>query len=124
MFVQTMNDLQSPFGKEMLSQELVTFEHIHVNVKQSLVITTDDKLNLWLTQISKKLERRNSWIAPFGLVISITLAVITSTFKDWVFKPDTWKAVFILIDIASCAWLISTLRYCSKKFDQIKAIDE
>ncbi|MBM4137097.1 MAG: hypothetical protein FJ241_09760 [Nitrospira sp.] len=119
-----LNDRYNPFGKELLSQELVTFEHIHVNVSQTLVITTEDKIHLWLSKFSTKLERRREWIAPFGLVISITLALSTSSFNNFIFPSDTWLAIFVLLDVASVIWLFNALKH-SRKIPSIKeAIEE
>ena len=110
------------FGEELLSQEIVTFDKVHVNVTQTLIITTEDKLNLWLSGLQAVLDGRRQWIAPLGLVLSLTLALATTTFKDFGLSADTWKAVFIMSDIGSGVWLLCTLRHAFNKLDRSQAI--
>lgn len=99
------------FGQELLTQELVTFEKIHVNVSQTLIITTEDRLNLWLTDVLAHQGKQSDWIAPLGLVIAVTLTLSTTTFRDFLFPAATWNAVFLLVELWSAIWLIATLRH-------------
>lgn len=112
------------FGEELLSQELVTFDKIHVNVTQTLIITTEDKLNIWLSWLLATLRARKEWVAPLGLVLSLTLAIATANFKDFVVSSDTWKAIFIIGDVVSLGWLFYAIRNAIKAVDPAKAIEK
>jgi hypothetical protein len=99
------------FGQELLTQELVTFERVHVNVSQTLIITTEDRMNLWLAELTARIKRQSEWVAPLGLVVAITLTLTTASFKDFVLPSATWHAAFFIVDIISILWLMLSLRY-------------
>jgi len=102
------------FGQELLTQEFVTFERIHVNVSQTLIITTEDRMNLWLSEVIARVKKQSEWIAPLGLVIAVTLTLTTASFKSFILPPATWHAIFVIVDIAAFLWLIVSLRHLRK----------
>jgi hypothetical protein len=91
--------------------ELEVFADLH----QDVIITTEDKLKLTLTNYSAKIGRKKDWIAPFGIAITTLTILLTSTFKDFLIQSNTWQAIFIIIFIGSLIWLIISLRYAFKE---------
>ena len=82
---------------------------IHMNIDQELIVVTDDKLHLCLLRSIKKMEKRKGWIAPFGILITIIVTLVTSSFNDFILGTGTWQAVFILSAIISFLWLIYSI---------------
>lgn len=105
------------FGQEILTQELVTFEKVHVNVSQALIITTEDRMHLWLQDVISRAKKRFAWITPLSLVIAITLSLTTATFKKLILPADTWYAIFIIADIVSFIWLIIAFSQSSNSLE-------
>lgn len=76
------------------------------NLGQIIVISTEDKIELCLIKYLKCLENKKSWITPLGLLLAITLTLLTADFKDHFFPKQTWQAIFIIADIIFFLWLI------------------
>jgi len=102
------------FGQELLTQELVTFEQVHVNVSQTLIITTEDRMNLWLREVIGRIKKQSEWIAPLGLVVAITLTLTTTSFNNFLLPSATWHAMFVIIDVVAFLWLVLSLRHLRK----------
>lgn len=102
------------FGQELLTQELVTFEQVHVNVSQTLIITTEDRMNLWLMSVIGRIKKQSEWVAPLGLVIAITLTLTTTSFNDFLLPSATWHAIFVIVEVMAFIWLVITLRFLRK----------
>lgn len=111
-----MNDQSKTinFGQEILTQELVTFEKVHVNVSQSLIITTEDRIHLWLQGVMRRSMKQVAWINPLSLLIAVTLTLTTTSFKRFILPAETWYAIFVIINIASLIWFLRTLLYLGK----------
>jgi hypothetical protein len=93
------------------SEQMLQSENVHVNVKQQLIVTTEDKLMLCLTKFTDNAEKRGGWIAPLGILVSLLLTLATATFRDIIgISQYTWKALFIMAVILSGAWLIWSLK--------------
>jgi len=56
------------------------------------------------------MERRRSWIAPLGIVVTIVVTIVTSTFKDVGLSADTWYAIFIIVGFLSFVWLVWSIK--------------
>lgn len=102
------------FGQELLTQELVTFERVHVNVSQTLIITTEDRMNLWLMGVIGRIKKQSEWIAPLGLFVAITLTLTTTSFNNFLLPSATWHAIFVIVDILAFLWLVLSLRYLQR----------
>lgn len=113
-----MTDEKPPaaFGQELLTQELITFEQVHVNVSQTLIITTEDRMNLWLTGVIGRTKKQSEWIAPLGLVIAITLTLTltTTSFNNFLLPSSTWHAIFVIVDVLAFLWFAVSLRHIRK----------
>ena len=111
-----MTDEKPPvaFGQELLTQELVTFEQVHVNVSQTLIITAEDRMNLWLMGVIGRIKKQSEWVAPLGLVIAITLTLTTTSFNNFLLPSATWHAIFVIVDVLAFFWLATSLRYLRK----------
>jgi phosphoglycerol transferase MdoB-like AlkP superfamily enzyme len=106
------------------TRDLETVSELYLtNLPQDVISTTEDKLRLTLSEYLKKTERKKAWITPLGLSISLTLTLMTSTFKDLILSAATWKAIFVIAVIAALVWLIYSIvgAFQSVKIDDIIA---
>jgi len=96
------------FGNSLNS--LVNVREVHTNTGQAIIITTEDKVRIHLSNHINKMERKKTWIAPLGILITIIIALQSTEFKKpgFLFSPDTWYAMFIISAILSGAWLLFT----------------
>jgi len=78
---------------------------VHLNVGQEFIFTTDDKIRLCLTKHMSILEKRKAWTTPLGILITIIIIFPTTDFKQFIFKPETWQAFFLLSGVLSFVWL-------------------
>jgi hypothetical protein len=111
---QSEDHLSSPFRHELLTQELVTYERVHVNIPRSLIVITEDRLQLWLSDLIRREKQRFDWLAPFGIVLSTTSALVTAEFKNLIVTAETWHTVFVVVDILAALWLAYALRRVAK----------
>lgn len=86
-------------------ENLIKVYKVHLNLSQEVIITTEDKVKLCLSEHLKRMEKRKSWIAPLGILLAITVTLVTSSFKDVGLNSATWKAIFIITGLISFGWL-------------------
>lgn len=82
-----MEDNNKP--NDLLIQQLVPVENVKLNLRQSVIVITEDKLKLKLHTHLATSEKRKDWIAPFSVLISLSLALLTADFKNIIFPQDT-----------------------------------
>lgn len=87
---------------------------IYRSIDLDVIVITEDKLRICLSGSFKKVEKKKDWIAPFGILITILVALATSTFQNFIFEGATWQAVFILSAVISGIWLVLSLNKARK----------
>jgi hypothetical protein len=74
------------------------------NLDQEIFTTTADKAKLVLIDAMNRLELRDAWQAPFGILVALLAVLPVSTFHDlWGMSKDTWLGIFITGILASLA---------------------
>jgi hypothetical protein len=92
------------------SQFMQNTSKVYSNLGQEIIITTEDKIRLCLIEHLSRMEKRNAWIAPLGILLTIIIVLPTTTFREFLFlSADTWKAIFVMGGLIAVAWLIRTL---------------
>jgi uncharacterized membrane protein (DUF485 family) len=104
-----------------LASQLITISEVNLNLSQGIIITTEDKVHICLSEHLKRMEKKNGWIAPFGIFVTIIIVLLTSTFKDFVLDSATWRAIFIITGVISFGWLAKSIYEArhSKQLDDI-----
>jgi hypothetical protein len=93
------------------SDELSKNLTIHKNVKQEIIITTEDKIKLVLIKSKEILTSQRDWWTPCGLFISVITTLITSNFEDSLgLTKELWHALFLVLAIVSGGWLMTPPR--------------
>jgi hypothetical protein len=104
------NSEKKPDIKHLTAVEsMVSVERVSLNITQSVIVTTEDKVRLSLESYVKKQSRRTEWIAPFSILVAILAALATANFHDFLLDAATWKAMFLISGIGSLVWLIKAL---------------
>jgi hypothetical protein len=121
-----MNEQTSPPEKtkidtEFIMSQLVDVSDVHLNVSQEVIITTEDKIRIALSEHLKRMEKKRGWIAPFGIFIAIVVTLVTTTFKDIGLDAATWQAIFIIVGIISFGWFVGSIKgaWQSEKLEDI-----
>lgn len=102
-------DKQDKNNPESIVLGVTTVKEVYLNVSQNVIVITEDKLRLELADSVKKMERKNVWIAPLGILITLSLSFVTTDFRDFGLKASTWQAVFIIAAIIALGWLIISI---------------
>lgn len=85
-------------------------QRVDTNVTQQIIVTTADKARLCLIQALHRLERRNAWIAPAGILATLIVVFPTTTFQDFLgMSKEYWKAIFSVATVATLIWLVVCL---------------
>ncbi|MBI2089225.1 MAG: hypothetical protein HYT78_10845 [Deltaproteobacteria bacterium] len=82
---------------ERLSEE----QKQKINVKQALIVTTEDRVRIHLSGHLANVEKRKGWIAPLGILTTIVIALVTAEFKEnsILFSRATWEAIFVITGV-------------------------
>lgn len=88
------------------SEQLTKITKIHFNVSQEVVITTEDKIRLCLSEHLKNMEKKKNWLIPLSFFIPIITTLITANFENIGLDATTWRAIFIIAGLISFIWLL------------------
>ena len=111
-------------ANESINDGLIKDSKIHTNLAQEVVVTTEDKIRICLISYLNRIGKKNGWIAPSGILLTIIITLLTSQFKDFYFSADTWTAVFIIAALLSLVWLVICLKDILISVDIDEVIDE
>ncbi len=114
-------------NKINFSDELGNGLTIHKNMKQDIIVTTEDKMKLNLIKAKELLNVQKDWWTPLGLLITSISTLCTSDFKDiFGVKKEFWSAVYFLIAFISLVWLVISLYKLCKHWgeDDVEKIIE
>lgn len=103
-----------------LPKQILEESTLHLNLSEGFIFITEDKVRICLMKYVEYLEKRGSWIAPAGILITIITVVVTADFKNKLFPKEVWSALFIVAGIVSLVWLI----FAISKTKKIKTIDD
>ena len=76
------------------------------NTRSDKVVITKDKLFRKMTPHINKIHRKREWITALGLFLTTLASLITCEFKNFILPSEVWNAVFVIICIGSCFYLI------------------
>ena len=108
-------DMKTPVGRL-----LTHATKVHLNLSQELIVTTEDKVRLCLQNHLQYTGEKRGWIAPLGILLTVTVSLVTTTFKDVGLSAYTWQALFIIIGILSFMWLV----WCTYQATKVKTIED
>ena len=93
-----------------LIDEGIKQSRIHVNVGQQMIVTTEDKLQLYLDRFLQAATRRHGWHAPAGLLMTEVAVSATASFHAAIgVSGQEWEALFHVFIPMTLFWLIAAL---------------
>ena len=94
---------------------------------QEVIRTTGDKARLLLRDYTDGLEASWDFVPPLELVISLSLTLLTTSFRDSIgVSAEVWCALFYLIGAVSVVWLVIACvkrRRAPKIEDVVRALE-
>lgn len=110
-----MTDQQSPLAELDLNKEVLENSVVHTNVGQEFVVTTSDKIRIWLKEYQSALKAQNDWFTPLGILLALLPSLVAADFKSFMgITAEMWKSLFFLGTIGCFFWLIITIYWAIK----------
>lgn len=106
-----------------LKSDKVQVSRVHGDLSQEVICTTQDRLWKRLTQYIKRAEASRDWMAPGGVVLAISMTLVTCEFRHVGLSADSWKAVFWIVLVAAFVWLVVTLLKLYRRMSIEELID-
>lgn len=90
---------------------------VHSNLKQDIICTTNDKLQLALRDYEEALKAKQEVATCGGVFLTLLISIVTSTPQDFLkISADIWSAVFILgLFISGAVTIRALVRFYKKK---------
>lgn len=95
-----------------------TVSEININV----ISITEDRLENILNSHFSRISRSKDWIGSVALSITLLIVLVTSDFKDKWFEAAVWKALFILLFLASLVYTVYCIFNSIKNRDSVQNI--
>jgi hypothetical protein len=91
------------------------------NLDKDVLIISKQKLKSILRDAELSLGKKDQWITPFTLLITLIGIFATTEFKQFIVSADTWQAFFLMLSLLSLIWLIWAVRSSlkSRKIEDI-----
>ena len=99
--------LKGQMALTISTTELFTQENLHLNIKQRIIVTTQDKAKIVIGDALARAHPPADWKTPLGLTLAIGSMFVVSDFKRvGEFTPDTWRAFFMFCGVLCLIWLV------------------
>jgi len=80
------------------------------------IITTEDKIKLYLLEFQKNYERKTQWATSLGIFLTLIAALVTAEFKIFLgISAETWYAVFIICSVVSFGIMVLSLLHTFRR---------
>ena len=103
----------APISKTLdVVRELADGASLHVDLKHEIIITTEAKLRIALTDYKNALVHRRAWGTPLSILATLILGMLTADFRDFLGWPASfWERQLLLIMVAVAVWtLVAAIR--------------
>lgn len=83
----------------------VPAEKIHQNTTQNIIVITEDKTRILLTEYKDALKSNVAWITPTSVFLSLLATVITADFTAKMgISAELWNALFLVCTFGTGIW--------------------
>lgn len=79
--------------------------------KVEVIVISDDKLHIILTNCLGRIASLNQWATPLGILVTLAVTMLTTNFKAFILSASVWEAMFWIITILNVVWLIKSIPY-------------
>jgi hypothetical protein len=89
-----------------LDEDLTRQMTVHKNLTQEIIVTNTDKVKLILHEHHKIVKKKNDWVNPVAIFITVLATILTAKFDETKFglSPQIWQAIFVVTCIGSFIW--------------------
>ena len=119
-----MSNINKKLIEEILVEQWVSVDRVEFNISQVVIVTTEDKLRIILSNYKEDISKLRDWIAPLSLLLSLIATLVTANFSNYIFSSDTWRAIFLISAFISFIWLLITLVFRRNKISIDQLIKE
>ena len=78
---------------------------VHKNLGQEVIVTTVDKVRLCLMKNRDYLTAKKEWLTPLGILVTLLTTLVAAAFREFLFEPSVWTAVYVIGTIIMFLWL-------------------
>jgi hypothetical protein len=79
---------------------------LYQNTGQTLILVTQDKLELAFKRDAPRYARRLGWAVPLGILLAFLAVLVSANFKHEVLSARAWEVIFIIGAILSLVWFL------------------
>lgn len=83
---------------------------VHKNIGQEVIVTTVDKVKICLMENRECLSAQKEWVTPLSLFIALVTTLAAADFREFVFEPAVWQAIYILSSLVTFFWTLDKVR--------------
>src|SRR5687767_5931342 len=76
------------------------------NVRQEVILTTVDKLELCLIKERDSISSSREWIGAGAFTVSLFTTLVAADFKDAWLKAPVWQAIYVMATGAGLIWTL------------------
>lgn len=120
--------MSTPKGGLYLPTEIDKNSVVHTNLKQDIIITTEDKLKLALIEHQKIIKVKLDWIPAVSIFLTVLTSLSAAEYRNFLsLTASVWHAFFLIVLIGSGIWSIITIiravyHWNSKESDVLNVI--
>lgn len=82
--------------QQSIRSQLISEADYYVNVRQGIMIVTEDKVRLVLGKHFEIRRRAHQWETPFAIAVTLLSVLLTADFKDRGLPGILWQALFMV----------------------------
>lgn len=79
--------------------------------KVEVIVISDDKLHIILTNCLSNISSLNQWATPLGILVTLTVTMLTTNFKTFILNESVWEAIFWIFTLVNIVWLLKCIPY-------------
>lgn len=87
---------------------------VHKNYSSDVIVVSAERLKLCIIDNKNAFHRKDEWVPPIGLTLSLLSTILFAEFKNSFLLPNVWQALYILAFGVSLYWAVKTTAICIK----------
>ena len=103
------NDTAAAKYQESFGAEFIQNSKFHINLSQDVIVITEDRFRLCLQSHANRLTAKERWVAPVSLLVALGIVFPTAEFKQFIFPPSTWQAIFAICTVGAALWSVISI---------------
>lgn len=103
---QPIEVVAKPAPQPTLGSDVSLKGVLYQNTEQTLILVTQDKLELAFQKDAPRYARRGGWATPLGLLLAFLAVLVSANFKHEVLSAKAWEVIFIVGAIVFFVWFI------------------